>query len=77
MSAWQQSFDALKESLMIGPVLVAPNYDLEFMFFMNMVNTRIGVLLCQTGDDDSLHLVIFEKEVSILADIQHSIDPNL
>ncbi|KAJ7345552.1 hypothetical protein JRQ81_001502, partial [Phrynocephalus forsythii] len=35
VSACQQSFDALKEVLMTGPVLVVPNYYLEFTLFEN------------------------------------------
>ncbi|CAI5774520.1 Hypothetical predicted protein [Podarcis lilfordi] len=58
-SAGQQSFDALKNSLTTGPVLIAPNHDLEFTIFTDASNAGIRAMLCQPGEEDNLHPIMY------------------
>ncbi|KAJ7344345.1 hypothetical protein JRQ81_000295 [Phrynocephalus forsythii] len=74
MTACQQSFDALKEDLATGPVLMAPNYDWEFTIFTDASDIGIGAVLCQPRENNHLRPVKYvskkllpgEKHLSII-----------
>ena len=49
----QESFDALKKSLTIAPVLTRPDYSHEVFIYVSMSQEMIGMVLVQ--EDEELH----------------------
>ena len=58
-SECQVAFDHLKRARTSGPVLVAPDFNQEFIICTDMLKVGLGAVLCQADDSGGLHSVTF------------------
>ena len=55
----QQYFDALKKALTFTPLLSPPNYNKEFLLYLVVSDTTIGMLLAQTNYYQIEHVIYY------------------
>jgi len=55
----QCSFDALKEALISAPLLSAPDYSCDFLLFLAAWSSSIGMVLVQTHNNHSDHVIYY------------------
>jgi len=56
-----QSFDTLKEKLIITPILVYPNWKVEFYVHIDSFGIALGDILAQPGEGNMDHLIYFSS----------------
>jgi hypothetical protein len=66
---WQpecdQYFDTLKEKLSTSPILVYPNWQVEFHVHIDVSSTSLGAILAQLGEGNLDHPIYFaNKKIS-------------
>jgi hypothetical protein len=57
--AAQFSFDALKHALTIAPFLWPPNYNKDFLLYLVVVESTIGMVLFQEDDSFSGYVIYY------------------
>eukprot|EP00253_Pinus_taeda_P015303 PITA_15303 len=55
----QESFERLKGLLVSAPLLRPPNYHRDYTLYLAAVDTTIGMVLVQTDDDDTVHVIYY------------------
>jgi hypothetical protein len=55
----QESFDALKKSLVSTPLLNPPYYNRDFLLYIAMSDEMIGMVLVQEDDDLHEHVIYY------------------
>lgn len=55
----QRSFNALQKVLISTPLLSAPNYGHEFLLYLTSSQSSLGMVLVQTHDDRSEHVIYY------------------
>ena len=58
----QQSFDTLKQKMVIEPILVFPDWSKEFHVHVNASSIALGVVLAQPGAGDIDHPIAFASQ---------------
>ena len=75
MSECQVAFNHLKRALTSGPVLIAPDFNCEFIIYTDMSNVGLGAVLSQADVSGNVHPVMYiskklqsgEKHLSTIA----------
>jgi hypothetical protein len=57
--ASQRSFDALKHSLITAPLLWPPNYNTDFLLYLAVAESTIGMVLVQADDLFSEYMIYY------------------
>eukprot|EP00253_Pinus_taeda_P012164 PITA_12164 len=55
----QESFERLKGLLVSAPFLRPPNYHRDYTLYLATADTTIGMVLVQTNDDDTEHVIYY------------------
>jgi len=57
----QQSFDTLKEKMVLAPILVFPNWQKDFHIHVDASLIALGIVLAQEGAGDIDHPISFSN----------------
>jgi hypothetical protein len=68
----QQSFDTLKQKMVIAPILVFPDWSKEFHVHVDAYSISLGVVLAQPGEGDIDHMLSFSKKKLSTVDINYT-----
>jgi hypothetical protein len=68
----QQSFDTLKQKMVIAPILVFPDWSKEFHVHVDASSLALGVVLAQPGEGDIDHLLDFSRRKLSTAEINYT-----
>jgi hypothetical protein len=68
----QQSFDTLKQKMVIAPILVFPNWSKEFRVHVDAYSITLGVVLEQPRIGDIDHLLAFSSRKLSTAEINYT-----
>lgn len=55
----QQSFDALKKALVFAPLLSPPDYGRDFLLYLAIIESTIGMVLVQEDDALMEHVIYY------------------
>ena len=55
----QESFDALKKSLAMSPVLSPPDYNHEFCIYVAVSQETIGMVIVQEDEEIHKHVIYY------------------
>jgi hypothetical protein len=68
----QQSFDTLKQKMVIAPILVFPDWSKEFHMHVDASSISLGAVLAQLGTRDIDHPLAFPSRKLSRAEINYT-----
>jgi hypothetical protein len=68
----QQSFDTLKQKMVITPILVFPNWRKEFYVHVDAYSITLGAVLAQPGEGDIDHALSFSSRKLSTTEINYT-----
>ena len=58
----EEAFKKLKETLIMAPVLIYPNFEKEFILYTDASKIALGAILHQKGEDNKEHVIAYENK---------------
>jgi hypothetical protein len=68
----QRSFDALKKALVSTPLLSPPNYNRDFLLYLEAVESSIGMVLVQEDDELQEHVIYYLSHTLMGPELNYS-----